>query len=133
MKIVPFILLVALIGCSHSETASPALQMSRQIQQWVPKGTPLAAARQAMEQHQFVCTVDSYASRAAMPPGSDPLWWNVGSFISRDGKTLPVTNVTILTCKRADTNFGVCAYEATLTAVDGEFDGRYSVSASHMR
>ena len=130
MKVLVFILLVALVGCSRSDTASPALQMSRQIQQWIPKGTPVAAVRELMEQHQFVCTVDSYASREAMPPGSDRLWWNIGSFISRDGRTLPVTNVTILACKRADTHI---EYQATFTAVDGEFDGRYAVSASGVR
>jgi hypothetical protein len=132
MKIIPVILLFWLIGCSREEP-NPASQMSRQIQQWVPKGTPVAAARQIMEQHQFVCAVGSYDSRAAMPPDSDPLWWDAGSFISKSGKTLPVTNVTILTCKREDTNNDVWAYDATLTAVDGEFDGRYLVSARHVR
>jgi hypothetical protein len=133
MKILPYILLVALIGCSRSEKPNPASQMSQQIQQWVPKGTPVAAARQIMEQHQFVCAVGSYDSKAAMPPGSDPLWWDVGGFISRDGKTLPVTNVTILTCTRADTNSVAWSYYATLVTADGEFDGRFLVSARHVK
>jgi hypothetical protein len=133
MKIFPIILLVALIGCRRSETPTRASQMSRQIQQWVPKGTSVSAARQIMEQHQFVCTVGAYDSRAAMPAGSDPLWWDVGAFISINGKTLPVTNVTILTCRRTATNSGVWAYDATLTGVDGEFDGDYLVSARHVR
>jgi hypothetical protein len=68
-----------------------------------------------------------------MPPGSDPLWWDVGGFITKGGKTLPVTNVAIFTCKRTDTNSDGWAYEARLTAVDGEFDGRYLVSANHVR
>jgi hypothetical protein len=133
MKIFPIILLIALIGCSRSKTPSQASQMSQQIQHWVPKGTSMSKARQIMEEHQFVCTVGSYDSRAAMPPGSDLLWWDVGSFISSGGKTLRVTNVTILTCTRADTNNDVWAYDATLTGVDGEFDGGYNVSARHVR
>jgi hypothetical protein len=123
MKILPIILLVALIGCSRSETPNLASQRSQEIQRWVPKGTSVTAARQIMEQHQFVCTVSSYDSRAAMPPGSDPLWWDVGSFIGRDGKTMPVTNVTILDFKQTN-----CS--ARLSAVNGETDGRYFVSAS---
>jgi hypothetical protein len=107
--------------------------MSQQIQQWIPQGTPVVELRQIMEQHQFVCTVGSYDSKAAMPPGSDPLWWDVGGFITKGGKTLPVTNVAIFTCKRTDTNSDGWAYEARLTAVDGEFDGRYLVSANHVR
>jgi hypothetical protein len=130
MKILPIILLVTLIGCSRSETPDPASQMSQQIQHWVPKGTSVAAARQILEQHQFVCTVGSYDSRAAMPPGSDPLWWDVGSFVGRDGKTMPVTNVTILTCKLDNTNE---AYDATLSTVNGETDGRYNVSSRRLR
>ena len=133
MKTLPFILLVALLGCSHSESPNPATRMSQQLQQWVPKGTPVSTARQLMEQHQFVCTVGSYDSRAAMPPGSDQGWWAVGSFITSDGKTVPVTNITILTCKRADTTNDVCSYEAILTSVDGEFDGTYLVSSARMR
>jgi hypothetical protein len=104
----------------------PDSQMSLQIQHWVPKRTSVAAARQIMEQHQFVCAVGSYDSRAAMPPGSDPFWWKVGSFIGRDGKTMPVTNVTLLSCKFDNTNE---IWEATLSAVNGETDGRYLVSS----
>ena len=133
MKLLSFILLVALVGCSRQVPLNTASQMSQQIQQWIPKGTRVAAVQQIMEQHQFVCTVGSYDSRAAMPPGSDPKWWDVGSYITSGGKTLPVTNVTILTCKRADTTNDVWAYDATLTAVDGEFDGSYLVSARRVR
>ena len=133
MKISPFILLVALIGCSRTQTTTQttilASQMNQQIQGWVPRGTSVAAARQIMEQHQFVCTVGSYDSRAAMPPGSDPLWWDASS-VTRDGKTMPVTNVTILTCNRADTNETYCA---TLGAVNGEIDGPYNLWAQRLR
>src|SRR5580704_6699506 len=122
MKIFSIILLVALVGCSRSETPSQASQMSQQIEHWVPKGTSVSKARQIMDQHQFVCTVGSYDSKAAMPSGSDPLWWEIGSFISANGRTLRVTNVTLLTCTRTDTNNDVWAYEATFTGVDGEFD-----------
>jgi hypothetical protein len=123
MKTLPIILLVVLIGCSRSETPNRASQISQQIQRWVPMGTSVTAARQIMEQHQFVCTVSSYDSRAAMPPGSDPIWWEIGRFIGRDGKAMPVTNVTILDFKQAN-----CS--ARLSAVNGETDGRYSVFAS---
>jgi hypothetical protein len=133
MKIFPIILLVALIGCSRSKTPSQASQMSQQIQSWVPKGTSVSKVRQIMEQHQFAYTVGSYDSKAAMPPGSDPLWWDVGSFISANGRTLRVTNVTLLTCTRTDTNNDVWTYDATFTGVDGEFDGSYLVSARHVR
>jgi hypothetical protein len=132
MKLSPFILLVALVGCSRQAPPNAASQMSQQIQQWIPKGTRVAAAQQIMEQHQFVCTVGSYDSRAAMPSGSDPKWWDVGSYITSGGKTLPVTNVTLLNCKRADTNGVAWAYEARLTAVDGEFDGSYLVTANRV-
>ncbi len=130
MKISPLILLVALLGCSQSQTLNPASQMGQQIKQWVPQGTSVAAAQQIMQQHQFVCTVGSYDSRAAMPPGSDPLWWDVRSFKGRDGKTMPVTNVTILICKFVNTNE---AYEVTLSAVNGETDGRHLVSSRRLR
>jgi hypothetical protein len=133
MKALPFILFVTLVGCSRQAPTNVALQMSEQLQQWIPKGTPVAAARQIMEQHQFACTIGSYDSRAAMPSGSDPKWWDDGSYITSGGKTLSVTNVTILTCKRADTTNDVWAYDATLTAVDGEFDGTYLVSANRAR
>jgi hypothetical protein len=133
MKVLPFILLVVLVGCSRQVPSNTASQMSHQIQQWVPRGTRVAAVRQIMEQHQFVCTVGSYESRAAMPPGSDPKWWDVEGYITSGGETLPVTNVTILTCKRADTTNDAWAYDATLTAVDGEVDGSYLVSAHRVR
>ena len=133
MKLSPFIFLIALIGCSQLQKPNPTSQMNYQIQQWIPKGTTIVEARLIMEQHHFVCTIGSYDSKAAMPSGSDPLWWDTGSFISKTGQTLPVTNVTILTCKRADTTNEVWAYDATLTAVDGECDGRYLVSARRVR
>ena len=133
MKGLPYILLAALIGCSRQATPNQASQMSQQIQQWIPNGARVAVVQQIMEQHQFVCTVGSYDSRAAMPAGSDPKWWDVGGYITSGGKTLPVTNVTILTCKRAETTNDVWAYDATLTSVDGEFDGSYLVLARRMR
>ena len=125
MKALPFILLVVLIGCSRTQTPSLGSQMNQQIQEWVPKGTSVAAARQIMEQHQFVCTVGSYDSKAAMPPGSDPLWWDAGSY-----RGMPVTNVTILTCKRVESNM---TYYATLSAVNGEIDGPYNLVAQRLK
>ena len=133
MKLLPFILLAALIGCSRQAPPVAGSQVAQHIRQWVPKGTRLAAVRRTMEQHHFVCTVGSYDSRAVMPPGSDPRWWDTGSFITSSGRTLPVTNVTILTCQRTDTNGEVWAYDATFMTVDGEFDGVYTLSARRVR
>ena len=154
MRVMLFILLFALVGCSRQapsnstspltnsalppSSAAPSLtnsasQMSHQIQHWIPKGTSVGAARQIMEQHQFVCTVASYDNKAAMPPGSDLHWWNVGSFTTSTGINLPVTNVTIVTCKLADSTNDVWSYTARLTAVDGEYDGRCYVSAHRVR
>lgn len=133
VKGLPFILLVALVGCSRPAPPNMASQMSQQIQQWIPKGTPVATVRQVMAQHQFACLVNSYDSRAAMPLGSDPKWWDDGNYGTSGGTSLPVTNVTILTCKRAANTNEVWAYDTTFTAVNGEFDGSYLVSARRAR
>src|SRR5208283_4336756 len=118
MKLLPFILMFALAGCSQPD--NPAKQMSHQIQEWVPAGTSLASARQNMEQHQFACTVGSYDCKAAMPPGSDTIRWDTG--IIRDGKPAALTNLSLLTCNRTETNGRVLVYEATLTVLNGETD-----------
>jgi hypothetical protein len=102
--------------------------MNQQVEQWIPSAASLSQVRHTMEQHQFSCADGSYNSRAEMPQGSDPLWWDTG-YVRRGGKTVPVTNLSILTCKRNDTNGNVWAYEAKLTFVDGEFDGRYMMVA----
>jgi len=109
MKILPFILLLVLVGCGDSNGLGP--QMSHQINQWVPDGTRLVTARQTMEQHEFTCTVTTYGSKSEMPAGSDISWWDNGS---------GATNVSVLKCRRNDTN---AIYEATLTAVNGKMQG----------
>jgi hypothetical protein len=121
-----------LVGCSRTESSNMATRMNRQVEQWIPSGTSSSQIRHTMEQHQFSCADGSYNSRAEMPQGSDPLWWDIG-YVRRGSKTVSVTNVSILTCKRNDTNGDVWAYEARLTLVDGEFDGRYSMAARRMK
>jgi len=121
----------ALFGCARSDSDNPASQMNRQIREWVPPGTSLAVARQIMEQHQFACTVASYDSKAAMPPGADTLRWDTG--IIRDGKPESVTNFTLLICRRNETNGGVWVYETTLTVLNGETDSRLKTSASRIK
>ena len=129
MKVLPFILMFALIGCVRRD--NPATQMSRQIQRWVPAGTSLAAARQIMEQHHFTCTVDSYDSKAAMPPGADTIRWDTGIF--RNGRFGALTNLSLLNCSHSHTNGGVFDYEATLTVLNGETDGGVGVSADRIK
>ena len=131
MKLPPFILMFALFGCARSDSDNPASHTSRQIEEWVPPGTSLALARQIMEQHQFACTVVSYDSKAAMPPGADTLRWDTG--IIRDGKPESVTNLTLLICRRNETNGGVWVYETTLTVLNGETDSRLKTSASRIK
>jgi hypothetical protein len=129
MKFLPFILIFALAGCSQPE--NPATQLSHQIQEWVPAGTPLASARQIMEQHQFACTVSSYDSKSAMPSGSDTIRWDTG--IIRDGKPAALTNLSLMTCSRTETNGSVLVYEATLTVLNGETDSKLTVSSRRIR
>lgn len=129
MKLLPFILMFVLAGCSQPE--SPATQMSHQIQEWVPAGTSLAAARQIMEQHQFTCTVGSYESKAAMPPGSDTIRWDTG--IIRNGKPAALTNLTLLNCIRTETNGGVWIHEVTLTVLNGKTDSGLTVSSRRIK
>ena len=129
MKFLPFILMFALAGCSQPE--NPATQMSHQIQEWVPAGTALASARQIMEQHQFACTVGSYDSKAAMPPGSDTIRWDTG--VLKDGRYAALTNLSLLTCSRTETNGSVLVYEATLTVLNGETDSGLTVSSRRIQ
>jgi hypothetical protein len=84
-----------------------------------------------MEQYQFTCTVGSYDSKAAMPPGSDTIKWDTG--IIRDGKPAALTNLTLLNCSRSETNEGVWVYEATLTVLNGETDSHLIVSSSRIK
>ena len=92
MKTLPFILLLALIGCSHSE--SPAQKASKQIQQWIPAGTPLASARQIVEQHGFAYSIISYDSMEAITNDPDAIQWAREFRLSH--KTEAVTNISVL-------------------------------------
>lgn len=97
----------------------------------IPAGISLASARQIMEQHQFACTVGSYDSKVAMPPGSDAIRWDTG--IIRDGKPAALTNLTLLTCSRSETNEGDWVYEATLTVLNGKTDSHLTVSSRRIK
>lgn len=106
--------MLALFGCGRSE--SPADRLSRQIQEWVPVGTPLASAQQILEQHQFSCSVDSYTNNEAMLRDHQD-YFPFTSGIIRDGKFQAVTNVSILHFKNQNS-------DGTLTIVNGQNTGR---------
>src|SRR5262249_46713204 len=102
MKTLPAILLLALVGCSHSDHDLMLRQTSEKVSQWVPMGTSLAVAQQTMEQHQFACSVSSYDSREQMQkewPKDTAIW---DERIIRDHATQGVKNVTYLQCKQGN-------------------------------
>src|ERR1039458_1024591 len=99
MKTLTLILLLALIGCSRSE--SPSQKASKQIQQWIPPETSLASARQIVEQHGFTCSIVSYDSIGAITNDPDAIQWTK-EFMLRNGKTEAVTNISVLNCDWAD-------------------------------
>jgi hypothetical protein len=116
MKHLPLVLMLALFGCGRAE--SPADQFSRQIQEWVPVGTPLLSARQVLEEHQFICTTVSYTNKETMVQDhQDSIFFTTG--VIRDGKVQAVTNVTILDFKNQSAG-------GRLTAVNGQIVGNYS-------
>jgi hypothetical protein len=122
MRFLPFILMLALFGCGRAE--SPADRLSRQIQEWVPVGTPLASAQQILEQHQFSCSVVSYTNKEAMiHDHQDYFPFTTG--IIRDGKFQAVTNVSNLSFKNHDS-------DGTLTIVNGQNTGRCSLMIHHL-
>jgi hypothetical protein len=112
MKILPLVLLVALTGCDHPE--SRAQKMGEQISQWVPVGTPLAAAQRIMEEHQFTCSVVSYANAEQMSNSPDAVLWK--TIVTRDRQHFAVTNISHLECKSPQCSI-------TFTVVNGEVSG----------
>ncbi len=117
MRILPFVLLAGLAGCSYSETR----KSSEQILELVPLGTPLASAQQAMEQRQFKCSVVSYSDPSQMTNSSELRIWRQD--IVRGGQHFPVTNVARLKCERTNcvVMFTVLNGETTGVAVKGKF------------
>src|SRR5690242_6831631 len=95
MKLSPLILLIALIGCSRSETPNPASQMSHQIQQWVPDQASLVTVREIMEQHHFGCSVQSYTNSQATDVADGDI---LGQTVRIKGQAQVVTNVCYLKC-----------------------------------
>jgi hypothetical protein len=93
-------------------------ELSRQILELVPIGTPLEGARRTMTQHQFSCSVDSYTSPAEM---SNSAIWDA-PFV-KNGQRLAVTNVSRLTCATNGcvATFWVVNGETTSLAVKGNF------------
>jgi hypothetical protein len=100
MRILPFVMLLALVGCDDSEQEAMLRKTSKQVEQWIPMGTSLAVARQTMEQHQFRCSVASYDSVEQMKlvrPEEIGIW---KESVIRDHVMQDVTNVTDLECKK---------------------------------
>ena len=118
MKILPFILLFALMGCGHSESQSRRL--SEQISQMVPDGTSLASARQIMEQRKFACSVVSYDKVEQITNSADAILWT--TFVVRDGLRQAVTNISHLECKSS-------RCQVTFTLLNGATTG-FSASGS---
>ena len=123
MKSLPFILMIALVGCSKSEV--PATHMSQRIQQWVPNETTMESARQIMEQHQFACSVQSHTNMAAMTQDTAAYLWQTG--IKRNGKSEAVTNMCLLNCRWTDSSDHSRLYDVTLRVINGETDGPLTV------
>ena len=103
MKLLTFILMLALVGCGSRESRDK--QTAQQIRQWVPQWTSLQTTRQIMEQHQFACSIISYDSVAQMTNSPDKddreldsVWTR---FHDQKGQPETVTNVTHLECKSA--------------------------------
>ena len=120
MRILPIILLLTLTGCNRSGQDVALSQTAAEVHQWVPMGSSLAAARQAMEQHQFNCSVTSYDSVEQMKlvkPMEIAIWKE--SLISNHG-TQAVTNVTDLECKQGQS-------VVLLRLVNGQTMGIYAV------
>jgi hypothetical protein len=93
-------------------------ELSRQILELVPFGTPLKEARRTMTQRQFTCSVDSYTNPAEM---SNSAIWEA-PFV-KNGQRLAVTNVSRLTCATNGcvATFWVINGETTSLAVKGNF------------
>ncbi len=112
MRMLLIMLLIVPTGCGHAD--SRAQKMGEQISQWVPVGTSLAAARRIMEQHQFTCSVVSYASAEQMSNSPDAVLWK--TIVTRDRQHFAVTNVVHLECKSPQCSI-------TFTVVNGEVSG----------
>jgi len=96
----PFILLLAIVGCGRSGQEALQWKTSAEVQQWVPMGSSLAVARHAMEQHQYSCSVSSYDSVEQMQkerPKDIGIW---NEKVIRDRVVQSITNVTYLECKQ---------------------------------
>ena len=119
MKTLPFILLLALVGCDRSGQDAMLRKTSEEVRQWVPMGTSLAVARQTMEQHQYSCSVSSYDSLEQMQrerPKDIEIW---SEKIIRDHVIQSITNVTYLECKQGH-------LAVLLRLVNGETTGIFS-------
>ena len=117
MRILPFILLTGLMGCSDSEVR----KSSEQVLELVPFGTPLASAQQTMEQRHFKCSVVSYSDPSQMTNTALLSLWRQD--IVKGGQHLQVTNVARLRCERTNclVVFTVLNGETTGAAVKGKF------------
>jgi hypothetical protein len=120
MKTFSLILLLGLVGCNRSGKEAILAQSSEQVRQWVPMGSPLAVARQTMEEHQYKCSVTSFNSVEEMQrvlPNDIGIWKEM---VIRDRVIHDITNVTYLECKREP-------LVVLLRLVNGETTGIFSV------
>ena len=119
-KTLPFILLLALVGCDRTAQEAILGKQSEQVRQWVPIGTALAKAQETMEQHQYRCSVISFDSVKQMQqvlPNDIGIWKET---VIRDQVIQAITNVTYLECKRE-------GLVVLLRLANGEMRGIYSV------
>ena len=66
MRLLPFIFVLAVAGCSKTSLSTQATEATAQVQRWVPVGTPLADALRGMEQRGFACSVVTNGSFAEL-------------------------------------------------------------------
>lgn len=72
-------------------------KIDSQLHEWIPEGTPVASARQIMEQRQFTCSVVSFDNIRAITNNPDAVQWTQ-NFILENRKTEAVTNISVLNC-----------------------------------
>jgi hypothetical protein len=97
MKTLPFILLLALIGCSRSVPPDPLKHA--EILKWVPLNSSLASARQTMEQHGYSCLV--ITNKKSKVIGWQPNDGSLPKTFFINGVQQTVTNASSLICQQS--------------------------------
>ena len=98
MRTIAVISLLTMPGCGRS--APP--RMNDKILEWVPWGTSLESAQQAMDQQHFTCSVVTYDRPEQMTGTAevDAVVWKTVTITN--GVMYPVTNVAHLICVRTN-------------------------------